>query len=153
MQMQKKQVQLKIEPRPPLPIAKPMRLFSQVPDDIDEPKRTFKEIPPRELKPVPKEFRATPPVQGGHGQSSAGNSVFDSGFSGTGSGEEDRYPFQPNIFQDPEHILTGVDQRSGLDLSDPQQVLVGQMHLYGPLEHHFANLGRHDDDYNNLWPW
>jgi hypothetical protein len=111
----------------------------------------FKEIPPRTPKELPKEFR-NDRIQGGATQSSAGHAPFDSGVDSHSHESDDRYPLQPNIYQDPMHQLTGVDQRSGLDLSDPQQVLVGQMGLYGPLEHHIANLGRHgtEDDFD---PW
>jgi len=149
-----KQVQLKVEPSlkkpaPPQPV-----YFKPAPlDDIrDTPRARFREIAPRTPKDLPKEFR-TERIQGGSSQSSAGSQAFDSGFSSDLQQESDRYPFQPNLYQDPAHVLTGVDQRSGLDLSDPQQVLVGQMHLYGPLEHVFANLGRHDTDANDGWAW
>lgn len=114
--------------------------------------RSTKGTPPRDPRDLPKEFR-TERIQGGANQSSAGHDVFDSGFSGDQQTESDRYPFQPNLYQDPAHVLTGVDQRSALDLHDPSQVELGQMHLYGPLEHHLANLGRHETDDNDGWPF
>jgi hypothetical protein len=159
-----KVVTLKVEPtivksttptvKPLTPIVKPAPppVYYKAPvDPRFEQRGKFKEVPPRNPSSLPKEFRGSP-IQGGAAHPSSGNAPFDSGLGRQSDESDDRYPLQPNIYQDLAHRFTGVDQRSGLDLSDPQQVLVGQMHLYGPLEHHIANLGRHntEDDFD---PW
>jgi hypothetical protein len=153
-----KKVTLKVEPtiaavKPLGPIAKPAPPpvnYKPTADPRLQQKAKFQEVPPRTPSSLPKEF-SRGQIQGGSAHSSSGNAPFDQGHDGHSNDSDDRYPFQPNIYQDPAHQLTGVDQRSGLDLSDPQQVLVGQMHLYGPLEHHIANLGRHNTDNDDPW--
>ena len=154
-----KKVILKVEPTiakvTPVvkPIAKPAPPplnFKPTVDPRFQQKPKFEEIPPRTPSQLPKEF-SRGQIQGGSAHSSAGNAPFDQGSDNHSNESDDRYPFQPNFYQDTAHQLTGVDQRSGLDLSDPQQVLVGQMHLYGPLEHHIANLGRHNTDSDDPW--
>ncbi|HEY9755300.1 MAG TPA: hypothetical protein V6C97_09070 [Oculatellaceae cyanobacterium] len=95
-----------------------------------------------------------PKQEGGVPGSPPSQTYYTSDFPEPGTVEDDRYPLRPNIFHDPVRFIEGVDQRAlpGNDMSSPADVFLAQQGHYGPLEDHFAQLGRHPTD--DPWsPW
>ena len=137
------QVQLKIDPR-----VAPTRVVYAPPDEVPAAR-----IPVRVNRlPVPP--RAERPVQGGMPGTPSSQTYDGSDFPAEQSSHDDRYPLQPNIFHDTTRWAEGIDPRAlpGHDMTNPQDVLIAKLELYGPLETHFANLGRHETD-DSGWPW
>lgn len=92
--------------------------------------------------------------EGGVPGSPPSQTYYTSDFPDPSPVEDDRYPLRPNIFHDPVRFIEGVDQRAlpGNDMSSPADVFLAQQGHFGPLEDHFAQLGRHPTD--DPWsPW
>jgi hypothetical protein len=110
-------------------------------------------VPPPAVPPR----QAQPQIQGGTFSPSTASHGFESDFPDAPLRADDRYPLQVPIPHDPVRAALGIDPRAlpGYDMSDPQNVLIAELELYGPLERHYAGLGRHEteDASSGAWPW
>jgi hypothetical protein len=113
--------------------------------------------PRQKVTPRPNMQPRVPRQEGGVPGSPADQTYYTSDFPDqTQYGEEDRYPFRPNIFHDPVRFVEGVDQRAlpGNDMHAPADVFLAQQGHYYALEDHFAQLGRHQTESDDPWsPW